>query len=392
MIKSHVILLTEIDEPDDAVSELREKLEEIELLKNTVGILTIYTDAVTSGVYKAVADAIPFPIAGITTAAQSSNGTIGMYMFSIMVLTSDDCNFACGQTDVIPEEVDAIPIIQDTYLSLKKQLDATPKLVLMFPALFNFHFPGEFVSAISEIDPRTAVFGGVANADRDTVAERGCYLALCNGDSFIDRVAMVLISGEINPEFFVVSLTDEAIVMPNVGEITKCERNLLVSVNDIVADEFFNKIGFIMGDSSNAGLLSSTFILNYERNNNDLVSRTPFMVTDTGAVVTGGYLFEGASLSVAVSTPDVVAQTAKTLAEKIKGANNAKTALLYSCIGRRISLMSDSMKELEVVKEIVPAEINYTIGYASGEICPMAVTDEKAFNHEHNQTLIACVF
>jgi len=387
MVKSYILTVDEIDEASDAIEELREQLQDIKLLKNTIGIVSFHSDAVNSGVYKAVADFLPFPVAGATSAAQSANGEIGMYMFTIMVLTSDDCRFICGKTDEISEAVEAAPAVARCYTELKAKLSEKPKLALIYAPVLTYHFPGEYIEAIAGIDPEVAVFGSVASDVNDNTPERDYQITLCSGEASTKSVVIVLIEGDFKPEFFMTSFTDDAIMMRDVGVITKCDKNKLLEVNNMNAVDFFTKIGFKMGERSDKGLMTSTLILDY---NKDDRSRSPFMIED-GAVLCFGYLREGAKISIAVSTPDVVVQTAREVTEKIK-SKGTSTALIYSCIGRRVGLMNEPMKELEAIKEIMPPEINYMVGYASGELCPTSVTPEIAHNHEHNQTLVACVF
>ncbi|MDR0196650.1 MAG: FIST C-terminal domain-containing protein [Oscillospiraceae bacterium] len=395
MIKSHVITVSEIDEPSDAVAEIREKMKEVELLKNTVGIVSVHAEYFRSGVYAAVASELPFPLAGISTVALSANGEAGMFMFSILILTSDDCRFLCGHSDTLSEEGDSVPIVKKCYNDLKEKLGEKPKLAIMYAPVMMSHIPGEYIDTVAGIDPSVPVFGAVANSSGQTIEEikEDCRV-LCGNEILYPAIAFVLVAGDFSPEFFIGSLTQEAVVMPNVGEITKAEKNKLIEINNVSAPEFFKKVGFELSETSNAGILTSTLMLDFNNKSvygRGTISRAPLLIMND-MVICAGNLYEGAVLSVAFSTTENVVRTARDVVEKIKEKGNARTVLIYSCIGRRIGLMSEPMKEMETIEEIMPKETNHTMCYVGGELCPIAVTPEKAYNHEHNQTIIACVF
>jgi len=406
MIKSYVITINEVDDPQDAVVLIREKMSEIKLLSNSFGIISTHSDAIYSGVYKAVCDVLPFPVAGIAVEAQNANGEIETYILSIMILTTDDCNFVCGRSENTFTTNDSTSVVKECYLSLKNKLDEKPKLALLYTPFMVSHFPGEYINAISSIEPSLPIFGAVS-ADLKALVEpaREGVLTLCDGSASDESVVIVLISGEIAPKFFVSSFGNEAIKMKNIGVVTKSEKNILSEIDNINATEFLKKVGYF-GESENpeidAGHITATCVLDYGTQDcsddcdvkcpakKQLVSRAPAEYTDKG-VICLGHIGEGASVSIALSTPESVIQSAKEIV-KMLGESGAQTALMYSCLGRRVGLLTNPMKEFETIKSKLSDSINYTVSYVGGEICPTCVLSDKALNHEHNQTLIACVF
>jgi len=399
MIKSYVITIDEIDEVTDAIEMLREKMEQVKLGKNSIGIITLHPDAVSSGVYKAICEELPFPLAGMTCSAQSANSEVNAYMVSIMILTGDDCNFACGETGDITKIEEVKPQVEKCYLSLRDELGAKPKLALVYAPFLTVHFPGEYIDVISEIDPTVPLYGSVASNPKTITEHHREILTLCNGNSSNESVAFVLISGDFTPQFFKSTFPENSVVTRDVGVVTKVERNRIIEVNDTPAAEFFKKAGFIREGFVDSELLSATFILDYGKNQqgdfaaNEIISRAPFVVNEEG-VLCFGYVRLGASISIAISTLDEVIETARDVITKVKQAqeNGASTALMYSCIGRQIGLLDQPLLELETVNKELSGTMNYVLTYSGGEICPTGVTDEKVFNHEHNQTFVACVF
>jgi hypothetical protein len=403
MIKSYVVTIDEIDEPIEAVETLQRKMKDIELKKNSLGIISVHPDAVASGVYKAVCDTVAFPIVGMTCAAQGSGSEVGMYMISIMILTSDEAEFSCGKTGDMTKTSDIKPLVKECYLDLKGRLQEQPKLALVYVPFLPAHFPGEYIEVLAALDPAVALFGSVASNAKNVNENHNEIMTLINGEASCSSAVFALVSGNFTPEFHISSFTENAIMSRDVGEVTKVERNKIIEIDNTNASEFFKKIGFIKEGYSTSELLTSTFILDYnkvsEKIGNEVISRAPFVIENDG-IVCFGYIRVGASISIALSTPDGVIETAHEVIEKIKRArrNGASTALMYSCVGRRVGLLNQSQLELETIKEGMADEINYVVAYSYGEICPTAVKiskdgkPEKAFNHEHNQTLIACVF
>jgi small ligand-binding sensory domain FIST len=102
-------------------------------------------------------------------------------------------------------------------------------------------------------------------------------------------------------------------------------------------------------------------------------------------------LIEGAVISVAFNTRDMVLDTARQTLGKIADGGGT-TAIIHSCIGRRYGLLSEPMAELELIKNALGGSFNCITTYANGEICPTSVCGRGADNRFHNQTLVACVF
>jgi hypothetical protein len=334
-----------------------------------------------------VAKSVPFPLAGATSFSQAVNGKIGTYLFSIMVLTSDDCEFECGLSDVIPETGDVAEVTQKCYKGLREKLSGEVKLTLLYSPFMLMHYPNQYVKAISEIDERVPIFGTLPNGEIINVTADA---KITYGDSsYWDRMAMILISGDISPSFYIGSATKESIVLPNVGVVTAAKGNCLQEMNNIPIASFFEKMKFKV-ESSN---LSNTFIMDEKDENGEIISSVTKAFVGLGE---NGYFFGcgvqvGSNVSIVSFTGDVVMDTAKEVTEKIKKNHSGGTILIYSCIGRLSALAKEPMKEFEFLNENLSA-FNYMATCSGGEICPTSITKTKAINNEHNQTLVACVF
>ena len=392
-MQSYVITITEADDAALALNELEAQLSGIRLLENTVGIVSVNPEYIHSGIYGVVAKTVPFPLVGMTTLAQTVNGKTGMFLFSILVLTSDACEFSYEISGVIPQKGDVTELTRDCYNAAASKLAGNVKLALLYAPFMEYRCSGDYIQAISDIDERVPVFGSLANADMENLFAD--LKTICGGGYFNDRLVMLLISGDISPEFYIGSVTKEAVIMPDIGEVTESRGNHVIKINGMNADKFFEEIDFFVGDARNQGLLTSIFIVDKKDEAGNIVSSTSrgILSMEDGVIVFGGNVPAGSVLSVATTTQDMVLATAKNVTAQIKEKHDGKTILMYSCIGRRYSCLDEPMKEYEVLGgQLADSGFNYLASCSCGEICPTSATESKAHNIEHNQALIACVF
>ncbi|MDR3012643.1 MAG: FIST C-terminal domain-containing protein [Chitinispirillales bacterium] len=401
MIKSYTAIITEVDDAEEAVRQIAEQTASAAILTNTIGIISAHAEFVSSGVYAAVAKALPFPTVGMTSVSHGAGNAVGTYILSILILTSDDCQFSCSLSDTIPNEANSdtiTDIMRKCYNDACDKLPEMPKLALLYSPFFVHPLQSEYAAASLKIDEKIPVFGAVANDELtdSSSAQKGHRTFYC-GENFEDRFAAVFISGNVNPKFYIASLTEEAVIMPRVGVITKADHNKLLEMNNMNATTFFRNLGFAEQDTGdhNKGLLSSILVMHVKDEHGDEVDilRIPFLIDDDG-VYCGGRLVTGTALSIAFNTRDIVLQTAKQLTDDInKNHSGGGTALLYSCIGRRYGLLSEPLAELELMRDDLKNNFNYIAVYSSGEMYPMiSAAGGKPNNLEFNQALIACVF
>jgi len=396
MIKSYTAITTEVDDGVVAAKQITDALATFPLLSNTVGLVIAHPEFLASGVYTDVAKALPFPMVGATSISQCVNGTVDTYMLSLMVLTSDDCQFSCGLSEPVTADKDAVEIMRRSYDEMRSKLDSAPKLALIYaPFLDPYVRQSDYIAAISQSADKPAVFGMVANDDlRAAATPRDCAQTFYCGEHHAQRIASVLISGDFDPRFYIASVTESAVIMSRIGVITAIDDNKLLEINNIPAATFFRNVGFLLNDvkRGDKGFLSSILVLHIkDENGYDAdISRIPIAI-DGDSVFCGGRLVLGAVLSVAFNTKEVVLETAANLMNTIKKNHKGGTVIANSCLGRRYGLLGEPMRELELIRDMLDGDFNYTAVYVNGELCPTDVTG-KAGNQEHNQTLVTCVF
>jgi hypothetical protein len=307
-------------------------------------------------------------------------------------LTSDDCEFAYGSSGAIPAKGDAAGLTQECYKNIKSKLTGDVKLAFLYAPFILHQCSYNYLAAISDIDKHVPVFGSLAVAEITKIADE--TRTLCGGQNYKDRLVMLLLSGNVSPEFYIGSVAKEAALISNVGEVTASHDNYVTEINGLNIGSVFEKIGYKDGVLQDSGIATSVFILNEKDGGGNLIplaARGLFIIED-GAGIFGGRVPTGSFLSLAINTKDSISANTREIAARIKEEHKSRTVLIYLCLGRLISLLEEPLLELDIISEELAEGFNYIAAYSGGEICPESVSSDTAYNSEHNQVLVACVF
>ncbi|MCL2602898.1 MAG: FIST C-terminal domain-containing protein [Defluviitaleaceae bacterium] len=393
MIKSHIVNIKEIDDVEFALEELEEQMAGFALLKNSVGLVSLNLDYINSGVYAAVADALDFPLIGGTAIAMSANGEIGAFLLSIMVLTSDDCEFSCAvSSETIPATgVSVAEVTQECYKKAASGLSGDPALTFLFtPFMAEYHYTSEYTKAASAFNAKVPVFGTMSLAEINNTFTFG--RVVLENETYDNRVAILTVSGEVNPKFYIESVSDSSITMPNIGTVTKSTANIVTEINNIDIKEFLESIGYDPGDMVKGAQITGFIVKERNEGTEPVTARfTNMLQLKDGMGVFGNEIPEGSVLSVAMVSKEDITVTAKSLVDKIKENHEGGTILMFSCAGRMFALLNEPMKEYVYLNENLTGSFNYMVACSGGEICPTLVTGERVHNNGHNNTIVACV-
>ncbi|MCL1877989.1 MAG: FIST C-terminal domain-containing protein [Defluviitaleaceae bacterium] len=386
-MQSYTLIITEVDDIDLALEELNAQTANIKLCKNTIGIASVNLEFLESGVYAAVVDALDFPVMGISAHSQSANGVTGTFLMTIMVLTANDCTFAHGYSDPIPQEGDISHVTQKCYSEIRTRLDGKAALALLYSPYLVYPCPSSHLSAIADIDAEVFIYGSFASADAAnfSTGTRTVY-----GTTVLsDRLVLVLIAGNIAPQFYIGSVAHMPPLIENIGTVTAAHDNIVTEIDNTNVSTIISKIGFDEGDVDNMGLLSSVFIVNERDESGNIVpvAARGLINQGNGYATFSDKVPVGAILSVGVTTKDVIVATAIDTVSKIP---HGKTALMYSCLSRELALLDEPRLEYDTIAKLLVGNVNYVVVSSGAEICPTASTAES--NNAHDQTLIACVF
>ncbi|MDL2273529.1 hypothetical protein LJC34_03165, partial [Oscillospiraceae bacterium OttesenSCG-928-G22] len=151
----------EIDDPALAVSELLAQLDLGNTLKkNSIGVITCYTDFVDSGVIAGISESLPFDVIGCTSLATGTDGAYGDLLLCLTVLTGDDVSFSAAYT--APLENDLKAPIEEAYKKALSSLGDPPVMMLAFPPLLKRVGGAAILKTLDETSDGLPVFGTIA--------------------------------------------------------------------------------------------------------------------------------------------------------------------------------------------------------------------------------------
>ena len=388
MIKSLVVSTKEIDDIEFAVEDITSQLAAFPLCANSVGIITCHCEFLGSGAMKAICDSLPFDVAGTVTGSQANNTGSGVFLLSIMILTSDDVSFNLNVTPSLAD--DSHRVTEDFAAEIFSE--NPDKLALAFtymPFIVPF-LVDEFVDIISRGLNGTPCFGVLALDESETF--ENSYVCV-NGEAYRDRAAVISFYGDVNPKFLCATISPEKIINKP-ALITKCSGNILMEINGHSVEQYFEDLGLESVREMKYAMASVPFLLDYG-DGTPLVSKIFMDQTPEKYAVCAGIIKECAAMYVGMfDKEDVLLTTGQAIdkALEIVKAENLSGILMYSCTTRCVSLGGDSMSELELIKNKIGDKVPFMVSYSGGEICPVMNNNSEMINRCHNNTFILCIF
>lgn len=398
-MNSLTIYTNEIDDLEEAASELFAQAEGFVFKRNTLGILFAEDESDYDGLYELLAEKWDFPIIGCTAMAVLL-GDIGYCGtgISIMLLTADDCDFSIGMTDELNSE-NFIEKISETYRELKSSLPGEVKLVLTYGAMStgNRNVSGdELVHAIDIIAGGIPIYGALASDGLSFDKFRLFY----NSKTSRTAQVLVLISGNIDPRFICVNSIENRANF--YYEVTKSHSNKVDRLgNETFVDALIHENLEVESTGIQGAYLLSPFVFTLKKPNGDSleVART-LMSLDrkTGAGNFIGGIPEGASLSIGIISQNDVQKSVKKafdyILNELKSTEpECHTLLCNSCLARFLALASNTTAEAEAYTGSLPEGVSLMGMYADGEICPVkGDISGLYYNMFHNFTFTILAF
>jgi len=386
MIKTITAYTSELDDEKTAVAQI---LSQIELggglLKNSIGIVACHYEFVLSDIYKAVCDALPFDVVGTISSAQSVRGEYGSLLMSIMIMTSDDAEFVRILTPSLLEE--PARVIEESYREASLSRAKKPALIFTFAPFILQNSGDDYVKVLTEASGGVPCFGTLAVDD--TLDFINCYM-LAQGAHHRDKMAMILIYGDISPKFFVASISESRIIGKS-AVVTKSAGPVLMEVNERPVIDYFSDLGLVKASETQYALSSLPFLLDYN-DGTPKVSKIFVALTPEKYAICAGSMPQGCTMYIALSDKeDVVKTTNESIDMIINETKGASALLIYSCISRSMTLGSEQFKEMELLNARIGGNLAYMYANSGGEICPSQISDAKAINRFHNNAFIACL-
>jgi len=383
MITMFTARTSEIDEIADAISEIKSQIDFTALKKNSGGLIFCHIDYVESGLVKALCEGLPFNVIGMTSMVGADEHGYGLFDLTIAVLTSDEVSFEVGMTggincDNYAAEIDAL------YTRLRGGVESDPAMIFTFMPYIRDVSGYEVVAAMDASCRSIPMWGAITN-NIDFNYEK--VQTICNGEHLSAGVAMMFLTGPVEPKFIVSSIPEYNIA-DNRAMITKSEGAILREVNDLPILEYLANIGLVVTKEN----ITTTPLMVYYGDSIEPVALGFYTLFDDGSILTGGEVPEGTSFAVgSIDAPGIFA-SAEAGIKQILAYEDRQATLLLPCVTRYIMLAPDQESELRLIQEkLANSGHPYIMGYSGGEICPMLGADGKLHNRFHNYTFCACI-
>lgn len=383
MITMYTARTSEIDEIDEAISEIKSQLDLNALKKNTGGIIFCHLDFVDSGVVAALCAAMPFPIIGMTSMASADAHGYSLFDLTLTVLTSDEVTFTVGMTDSI-DHGNYVAETDRLYRQARAEAGSDPAMIFSFMPYIRDVAGYEVVAAMDAACHAIPLWGSITSSidfKYETV------YTICNGKALRAGLSMMLINGPVEPKFIVSSLPERNIAS-NRAIITKSEGAILREINDTPILEYLANIGLVITKEN----ITTTPLMVYYDGATEPVALGFYTLFEDGSVLTGGEMPVGTSFSLGNIDAQGIFESAENGLTQIAALEDRQATLLLPCITRYIMLSPDQERELRLIDEKLKNSGHpYMMGYSGGEICPMLGPDGKRHNRFHNYTFCACV-
>jgi hypothetical protein len=381
MLRAFTAYTQEVDEASEAVSEILAQIDTERLLKNSVGLISCYSEYIDTGVVEAISRALPFDVVGCTTLGNAVNGNLGHLELCLMVLTSDDTEFAVASSGPLTETQDAP--LRSMYNKALAKLGTEPKFMMCFAPLI-YSIGGEaFLNILSDESSGLPIFGTLAV---DHTADYAQAQTIINGEASRDSMNIILVGGSAEPKFLVSTLSAEK-TLKQKAVITDSEANILKAVNGMSAIDYMETLG-LTNDGKIEGASTIPFVIDYGDGTQPVI-RAIFAQTQEGYAVCGGSMPINAALSISsIDYEDVLLTTGKLLGGFGK-SDGCNAAIMFSCVGRNFALGTKTKDELKVVEDVLGSKLPYLLAYSGGEICPLSDADKVLRNRFHNDSVVA---
>jgi len=382
MIKSFTAYTQEIDDVEFAVSEILEQLDLSRLCKNSIGLLSCYSEFIDTGIVKELCNRLPFDVIGCTTLGNSTNGNFGMLELNLMVLTGDDVEFSSAVSASLSDKQDAP--LRSMYSKMSEKISDPSLMIAYMPLMFNV--AGEvFLDILNDASNGLPVFGTLAV---DHTADYHESKVIYNGDTYTDVVSAVIVSGNVSPKFLIASVSDEK-TLKQKTIITDSDANILKEVNGSPVIEYMESLG-LTRNGQIEGPSTIPFVVDFNDGTKPVI-RAIFAQTPEGYAVCGGTMPINSTLSIGSIGYDDVIETTGKIIDEIAQDGQSGAVIMFSCIGRNYALGTSVKDEMKAVEEAFGKTRTYQMTYSGGEICPLYDSDKKTVNRFHNDTIVVCV-
>lgn len=382
MIKTYTATTYAVVDPSEAIEEILEQLDlENMLLKNSVGILCCHYDYVKNGTVKMLCEGLPFNVLGAMTRLSAVQGESGNDLLSLTVLTSDDVYFSSGVSGPL-QGADVVPLTS-LYKDLEAQCAKKPALCFGFIPHIDQIGSEYLLPAFEKASDGVPFFGSVSF---DVIDQEYISCIIYNGQEYADCMALLLFSGNVNPEFMITAVSPEK-MMKQKAIVTEAEGNIIKTINDMPALEYIQSLGIATNIWADGA--PSVPLMIDTRDGSEPVARNILTTTPQGGIVCWGVVPQGATLGIGRTDSEEIIATTRQMAQTLHDKENKQILFFFSCLVRNMVLGLAETEEAKQVQAVAGADTPFLFMYVAGEFCPVRGSDGWS-NKFHNSTIIAC--
>ena len=391
---SIVLYTEEIDDLREAAEDLFAKADSFALKKNTLGILFAEEETDYPALYAQLSSRWKFPIIGCTTLAMLlAEQGCARTGISLLLLSSDDCEFAVGMTGELDNE-NYRAEIKSLCASLSQGLSAPPKLVLTYGGMVasERNVPeDEVIGAMEEaLGKNIPVYGSVAS---DGFSFNN-YRVFCGDRVTTSGQAVALVTGAVDPVFVSTNSVENRADVT--FEVTKAQGNKVMRLGSGTFVEALTRENMEVSKQNVVGdYFLSPFVLSIDLGDGDVaeITRTLSLLNlETGTGVFLGGVPEGSIVRLGILNQKDVQKSVNQAFEKMlamlsKFGKNPHALLCNSCAARYLAMASNTDAEAEAYQGRLPEGISFLGMYGNGELCPIYGNQtDRIHNFFHNFT------
>ena len=390
-MKSISAYTEEIDDLEAAAEELTEKVSELSLKKNTVGIFYADVDTDFQELYDNLRQKVSYPIVGVSALAMlQSNVGYATTGITFLVLTADDCEFTIGISEDITKE-NLTEQVRETYRKTAKRQSEKEKLIMLFATKVLTKQGDDFSEILTEESGGVPIYGAMAS-DALTFDR---YRVFYNGEEKTAGAVIILISGNIKPLFrYEFSVSEETALR---DEVCGSTEGLVSKMGEKGFVSALEEVG-LSSDKTDVivDYITSPFIATVKTEDGEKVRvlrnlTRLFHDTDKGMFLGG--IPEGSTLSVSLVNRDDVQKSIEKALEKITKSIRQHTEYEYStllcssCSARYLALGTNAAAEGKAFEDKIPNNMELAGIYSYGEFCPaQGEKTDKQYNVFQNST------
>jgi hypothetical protein len=388
MIKVIVVSTIEVSDLDFAINEITNRIKSNEpLLSNTVGLLFCNFEFIQSSLVRELCARLSFDIAGCTSQIFAVQNAGEDFMLTLMLLTSDDVEFYTGISGPLHQGNEAA--LETLYRDLAARGD-NPSLKTGLMLAFLPHLSGipgnRIVNVLDQVSGGVPVFGSTAI---DITTTQRSPMTIFNGDHYPDRLAMILLKGNVQPRFFGHSLPGETHLNKKFT-ITKAEGNRIISIENKTAVKYMEELGLVNQATMDV-FYAFPIVVDYD-NGESSRDFTISRVDKDGTLVSEQDIPQGGIANVGAISGELVMASTRNLIRQIKeAAGQCNGIIVFSCFSRALALQ-DPLEEINlVIKQMRDWPVPFVFLSSGGEIYPAPNEGGELINSFRQFTIIACV-